>query len=88
MPDPTVIKDENVLWTFEGEEVIEPDVALARLLMEGLLFPGNYMNGDWDERYTTMNVMCNDFFMWACSDSVPLPYKEIENLYRMWLELG
>lgn len=34
----------------------------------------------------SVSVGCNDVFAWGCADSEPLPYKDIETLYRMWLK--
>jgi hypothetical protein len=39
-----------------------------------------------DSKIISVNVGCNDVFAWACSDSEPLPYKQIETLYRMWIK--
>lgn len=37
-----------------------------------------------ESRAISVSVNCNDIFAWGCADAEDLPFKEIENLYRMW----
>ncbi|OJY66474.1 hypothetical protein [Rhizobium sp. 60-20] len=70
------------------EMVFEKDRALAELLHKEVIF----LNSFWWEKelperiQESINVLvqCSDIFAWACADAEPLPYAEIERLWRMW----
>jgi len=77
----------------ETEQVFENDKALAHLLINDVVMLNSYWwkrRGD-DTRWTedeskaiAVAVVCNDVFAWACADAEPLPYDEIETLYKAW----
>jgi hypothetical protein len=96
----TEIKDSDVYWEMKSgkdscpdnpstEMIFEEELALARLLAEGVV----HMNSHWfeeswpDEAKKTvyLGVICNDIFAWACADSEPLEYAEIQSLYDAWI---
>lgn len=70
------------------EQIFESDVALAHLLLNEIVF----LNSLWWEKECPKRIQdaiavavnCNDVFAWGCADAEPLPYDEIENVYRMW----
>lgn len=70
------------------EIVFEKDRALAELLHKEVVF----LNSFWWEKELperiqgaiSIAVQCSDVFAWACADAEPLPYDEIERLWRMW----
>jgi hypothetical protein len=87
------IKDDDIEWTMEwpdrpDEQVFEKEPALALMLLNEVVF----LNSHWFQedlpekfqRQISVNVNCNDVFMWGCADADPLPYAEIDNLYRLW----
>jgi hypothetical protein len=93
------IKEEDIEWlmpwkskynheTKEDEMKFEEDDALAHLLINGVIFlNSNWWKDEWsneDRESISVNVQCNDIFMWGCSDAEGLPFDEIKNLYRMW----
>jgi hypothetical protein len=69
------------------------EIALAEMLTDGVLFANSrrYLNeppphGDSAEQPETivLFVGLNDVFYWGCADCEPLPYCEVEPLYRAW----
>jgi hypothetical protein len=39
-----------------------------------------------DENYISVSVDCSNVFMWGTSDAEQLPFKEISNLFNMWIK--
>lgn len=79
---------EEIQATPDKEAKFEEAPALAHLLMNEVIFLNDHWwEKEWPEQareITSLNVNCNDVFAWGCADAEELPYKEVENLYRMW----
>lgn len=93
----TLIEDEDIYWIMErnpDDEIVkkgirpqreicfEEDEALARLLVEEVI----YLRSDKERKIFRFSVVCSDIFAWACSDSEPLEYHELQDLYDMWIK--
>jgi hypothetical protein len=76
----------NDVYDCERDEY-EIELALARLLAEGVVFLNNHWwREDWPEdarKSTAIAVNCNDTFHPA-SDAELVMYTEIADLYRLW----
>lgn len=73
------------------EELVDtPEQMLAVLLKEDQIILNSFwFKKDWpkeDQVLTSVYVLCNDVFFWACADAEPLPYSEIENLYNHYIK--
>ena len=40
---------------------------------------------DADKKITSIEVICNDVFVWGTADAEPMNYEDIEPLYKMWM---
>lgn len=93
------IEKEDIEWEMDwdtyqapgqkGKEMIfEPDKALAILLINDVIYSNSFWNErTWPEeakKRIALYVDCSDTFQYSCSDLEPLPFSEIENLYRFW----
>lgn len=71
----------------EVREFVE-EQALALMLANEVIFLNDHQwEKEWPEtarKTTSLNVGCNDVFAWGCADAEELPYREIENLYKLW----
>ena len=73
-----------------GEDRIYESIPemLAALLADEVIFLNSFhWEKDWPEEareMTSLNVNCNDVFMWACADAERISYKEIPDLYAHW----
>lgn len=64
----------------DGKEVCHDERALAKLLIEGVLFCSS-------GRHTVvLYVLCNDLFYCGCADAENLPMSEIGTLLKMHLK--
>ena len=82
---------ESAEFEYGGKTYFNRDVALALMLMNGVVFVHSFW---WKEKeskwtkeeanYTSISVNCNDIFAWGCADSEPLPCDEIEKVYKIW----
>lgn len=99
--DDTVIKDNEVYWDMKWDTVRFPnkpavetifckEQALARMIAEGVIFLNNYW---WMEEWpkdaqevVSLNVNCNDVFIWGCADGESLKYCDIQDLYDHWVK--
>lgn len=72
----------------ERELVFEQEDALALLLINEVVFlNSHHWEDDWPveaRKAISINVNCNDVFVWGCADAETLPYGEIQALYDMW----
>lgn len=74
------ITEEDIEWRFQMSEppcdkmIFEPSKAVAHLILNEII---SIHTG-------ALIVNCSDVFAWACGDAEPLPFSQIENLYRMW----
>ncbi len=66
---------------YEGKRYFDEEVALAQLLLEGVLFL-SYAS----EKTVSLAVNCNDIFTWGCADAEDLPLNQVEPLYEMVLK--
>lgn len=72
------------------EMMFEDNIALAILLIEGVIFLNNHWwmkDKGWSEeacRTTSLNVNVNDVFAWACADAETITHKDIKDLYTHW----
>lgn len=82
------LDESRVFFTIKGKEYCDENIALARLLMDDVIFcneraflelGGNKVGG----QTTALFVICSDIFSWACADAECLPIEEIGNLYKM-----
>jgi hypothetical protein len=84
----TLKDNERIQAKPDKEMQFESECALAHLLMNEVVFLNDHWwQKEWAEdaqRISSINVNCNDVFAWGCADAEELPYREIENLYRMW----
>lgn len=70
----------------EQQYYLNFETTLAKLLLDKVVFiresceRDGYCNGD-----VSLYVSCNDVFAWGCCDSQPLPYHDIEDVYKFWL---
>ena len=77
----------KVELTVDGDLYFNTEVALAVLLLEGVLFTncswdrGNHV----DQNQSRLIVNCSDVFDWGCADGEPLLQNDIELLYKMWV---
>lgn len=69
---------DNPFFSFEGKEVCVENMALARLLIDDIVFV-NELSGET----TVIFVIANDIFAWGCSDAESLLNDEIPDLYKM-----
>ena len=72
----------------DKEIIFEESIALGHLLINEVIFINDHWwEDEWPEKAKksiSLNVNCNDVFMWGCADAEELPYSELENLYNMW----
>lgn len=77
---------DNPFWDYEGKEQCLESLALARLLIDDIVF-ANEREYIWEGKVrgstTLLYVVCNDIFAWGCADAQDLPNNEIPNLYKM-----
>lgn len=70
--------------------IFEESMALALLLMNEVIFlDDHWFMGTWPEdakKTTSLNVNCNDVFVWGCADAEEIRFAQLEELYRLWLE--
>ncbi len=72
------------------DEIFDECEALAEMFKEdGLLFIGGQhgpllTSVDDNKVPASIHVNCNDLWMWACADALPLPVGQIEEFYRAW----
>jgi hypothetical protein len=82
------IEPTDIEWTHEDKTHFEPEGAVALMLINDVIFLNNHwFEKNWPEpvrRNAALFVNCNDVFAWACADAEPLPYHQIENVYKMW----
>lgn len=87
------IEPVDVEWTMNwpykpATQEFEPEMALAHLLMNGVVFLNSHWwhkEADKDLRDTVACfVNCNDVFAWASADGEELPLEKLESLYRLW----
>lgn len=91
------IEEKDIDWSYtpsvdnfmkKEKKMFEDEKALALLLINEVIFLNDHWwEEEWPEKaqkISSINVNCNDIFAWGCADAEELPYKEIENLYRMW----
>lgn len=90
------MSDDEVLYTVNGEEHCDEDLALAELLSAEIIFANcrPYVHS-WkdrgeepDGRTVVLFVNCNDLFAWACADAEDLPLEEVPTLYKAWKAEG
>lgn len=87
----TVITDEEVLYCLKGQDpVFDQDLAIARLIAEGVLILNTHW---WEETWpkeaqetVSLGVDCSDFFSPASADAEEILYSEIQELYDLWAE--
>lgn len=93
------IDDSRVIWTtkawssgdkqFPAEEVFDEERALALLLINEVVFLNcHWWEKEWPEdarNRASINVNCNDIFVWGCADAETINHEDIEPLYRMWI---
>jgi hypothetical protein len=87
------IEDDDVEWVYTNQDkqeefVFEKKMALAHLLMNGVVFLNSFWwEESWPEeckKLPSISVNCNDIFLWGCADGETLNYSEIEDLYKKW----
>lgn len=72
------------------ETIFERDIALAVLLIEGVVFLNDHWwkrDDGWPEeacKTTSINVNTNDVFAWGCADAEEITLKDIEDVYTHW----
>lgn len=88
--------DENIVVRYEvklpDHDIdridFEHNQALALLLIKEVVSINRFWwEKDWPEecrQLTGFFVNCNDVFAWACSDSEPMYYKDIQEVFEHW----
>lgn len=89
-------RDDEIFGSYEHEGKTHhfciEETALAKLLVDGILFVGDFNSGPFfsnesNEKTTCcVWVNCGDTFMYACADAEPVTMKELPELYRMHKE--
>ena len=87
----TVITDEEVLYHLKGQDpVFDPDLAIARLVAEGVLILNTCRwNEEWPketQEAVILGVDCSDFFTPDSADAEEILYSEVRELYDLWAE--
>ncbi len=80
-------EDTEVFFEINGKEHCDEELALAKLLWDGVIFANGRkyvcsMTGNVQPSTVVLFVNCNDFFG-PSADAEELPFDEIGNLYRM-----
>lgn len=87
-------REEELFWPFvndKGEKELVPEynLILAKLLIDEVVFVGNFDSGPFFESSnnppditTCVWVNCGDVFSWGCADFEPVLMKELPALYR------
>lgn len=94
------IDPESIEWTMNWSEEqqakgkpaqelqFEEGPAVALLLNNDVLFlNNNWWKDEWPEEARKsfyLGVDCSDVFVWACSESEEIEFKEIKDLYYLW----
>jgi len=86
-------RDDEVFFSWEDSKGVKhsdimEEIILAKLLLDGILFVGDFNTGpffenDKPESTTCVWVNCNDVFAWACADCEPITTAELPELYKM-----
>lgn len=85
----------RVIWTDESpsgeqDEIFEPELALAALLIAGRVFLNNHwFKGSWPaeaKAATSINVNCNDVFAWGCADAEPMSFGDLRSVYEYYVK--
>lgn len=88
-------RDDEVFFSYidkdgESHNLCNENIALAKLLVDGVLFVGDFDSGPFfktEERSTEATlcvwVNCNDLFMWASADAEDITEDELPELYNM-----
>lgn len=77
---------------YKGKETIEIESskALAILLIRGIVFiNSSWWEEEWPEEARSqigVHVNCNDIFAWGCADAETLLYKELDDLFNLFIE--
>jgi len=93
--DVTDILKDQVRWEFTSRDgikelIFEKEIAIAILLIEGVIFINNHWwmkDQGWPEdacKRISLNVNQNDVMMWGCADAETLDYADIEDVYSHW----
>jgi len=81
-------KEERVLsFMYEGKKVWHKEGLLSYLLDEELVFCNSRkyvcLDGTIKPATTVVFAVCNDVFVWACSDAEPIKPSEFHELYEL-----
>ena len=87
---------DSMWFTIDGEECLDENRALAKLLNEDILFCNTRqfldLNGKPCEYTTVLFVLCNDLFVWGCADAEPFTSgtgtkdEDLFKLYKLYEE--
>ena len=89
--------DEEIFFFWEDKDgnthegCVETTI-LAKLLVDGVLFVGDFNSGPFFENNKVQPkditacvwVNCNDLFAWACADCEPITMRELPELYKFY----
>jgi hypothetical protein len=83
---------EAIVWCLpanngrSAEEVFDDELAVAYLLMHGVLFVNSaWWEKEWPEKARSIVHLfcnCNDVFAWGCSDAEPVEMDDIRAIYE------
>lgn len=83
--NPAFKDNKRILELPDVEIIFEQEAALAYLIASDKVFINNHW---WDEELTekqkqliSINVNCNDVFMWGCADAEEMFYKDIKSVW-------
>jgi len=85
--------NEKYFFSLDGKEYVDEELALVRLLSDGILFSnsrdysltldGNLVNAG---HTIVLFVSCNDIFYWGTADGENISHDEIGSLLKMHLD--
>jgi len=87
----TVITDDEIYYYPEGQDsLFDKDLAIARLIAEGVLIVNTHW---WEKTWSkeaqgsvALGVNCSDFFASASAEAEEILYSEVQELYDLWAE--
>jgi len=86
----TEVNIDEVCWKFKNERVFEQEPAIALLLINEVIFVNNHWwENNWNDKQKdlfSLNVNCNDVFMWGCSDAEEMLHDDLETLWAYWMK--
>ena len=82
-------EDDKIIYTMNGEEHCNVEMALSELLKNEVLFANSRkyicsVTNNIEDATIVLFVNCNDVFHWGYADSESVTIKEVGSLYKIW----